>query len=125
MPSLTIQCRSPTICHPRHSAERGDKDRCDKKQPRQQACAPFLSETLTPRAWQNHSNVLARHAIKPLPLTAACGRKILFSRRARGCETKRFEEPVAAHYCRGNSGLACHHLFCFSEAWAFEMRRHL
>ena len=33
-PSLTIQYRSPTICQPQHSAERGDKDRCDEKQPR-------------------------------------------------------------------------------------------
>src|SRR6266480_2128068 len=42
-PWLTIQCRSPTICQPQHSAGRDDKDRCDEKQPRQQACAPFVA----------------------------------------------------------------------------------
>src|SRR5205814_8016545 len=54
---LTIQSPSPTIYQPHNSAERDDTDQCDGKLQRQQACAPFLSETLTPRAWQNHSNV--------------------------------------------------------------------
>jgi hypothetical protein len=30
----------------------------------------------------------------------------------RGRETKCFEEPVAAHNCRGNRDLAGYHLFC-------------
>src|SRR4029077_16209070 len=53
---LTIQSRSPTICQPPHSAGRGDKDQCDEKQPRQQACAPLSHERLTPNLPQNHSN---------------------------------------------------------------------
>src|SRR4030095_12380916 len=36
----------------------------------------------------------AGHAIKPLPLTAGCGRKVLFSRRARGREAKRFKSQL-------------------------------
>src|SRR5262249_42775590 len=54
---LTIQPRSPTIRQLQYSAERGDKDRCDEKQPRQQACAPLSHERLTPNLAQNHSNV--------------------------------------------------------------------
>src|SRR6476646_5785155 len=43
---LTIQCRSLKIYQPQHSAGHGDKDQCDEKQPRQQACAPFLAKDI-------------------------------------------------------------------------------
>src|SRR5258705_883896 len=42
-----------------------------------------------------------------------------------GRETKRFEEPVAAHHCRGNSSLIGPHLFCLSRHRSLEMRQHL
>src|SRR5262249_15202140 len=53
----TIQTQSLTAFHPQHSAERGDKDRCDEKQPRQQPCAPLSHERLTPNLPLNHSNI--------------------------------------------------------------------
>ena len=54
---LTIQSRSPTICQPPHSAAHGDKDRCDEKQLRPQAFAPFVGEIVALSLLQNHSNV--------------------------------------------------------------------
>src|SRR4030095_534073 len=54
---LTIQFRSPTIGQRPHSAGRGDKDQCDEKQPRQQACAPLSHEIRTSNVPPNHSNL--------------------------------------------------------------------
>src|SRR4029077_7943314 len=54
---LTIQSPSPTIFQPQHSAGRGDKDRCDEKQPRQQAYAPLSHERLNSNLPEDHSNV--------------------------------------------------------------------
>ena len=110
--SPTIQCQSLTTRQPPHSAGHRDKDRCDEKQSRWRACAPFLGETLAIRLPQNHSNILAK--MPTLRLARHCSaaaesgsRPKSFSRFAPGFDPPRLSAFSLPATLTGGAGIGC------------------